>query len=74
MSRSEDDFLNDEFLKELEMGMERLDELEETGREEEVLSLLDNLDNILNGEKESEEIMMHDLAKEIFKNAFISVS
>ena len=64
MSRSEDDFLNDEFLKELEMGMERLDELEETGREEEVLSLLDNLDNILNGEKESEEIMMHDLAEE----------
>lgn len=64
MSRSEDDFLNDEFLKELEMGAERLDELEETGREEEVLSFLDDLDNILKGEKESEDIIMDDLAKE----------
>ena len=52
---SDDDFLDEDFLKEFEMEMEKLDkseELEETGNAEDVLSLFDGLDNILNGEKE----------------------
>jgi len=50
-----DDFLDEEFLKEFEMEMEKLEESDESGSEEDVLSLFDDLDNILNGAKEHKE-------------------
>ena len=48
---SEEDFLDEDFLKEFEM-----EGLEEAGSEEDVLSLFNDLDNILNGEKVHEAV------------------
>ena len=54
----EDDFLDEDFLREFEMEMTKLEESEsgeETGSEEDVLSLFDDLDSILSGAKEKME-------------------
>ena len=50
----EEDFLDEEFLKEFEMEMERMEASEGDGSDEEFESLFDDLDSILNGDKNQE--------------------
>ena len=50
----EEDFLDEDFLKEFEMEMEKMEESEGDGDEADFASLFDDLDSILNGDKNPE--------------------
>lgn len=53
----DEDFLDEEFLREFELEMEKLEDSEETGDEDDVLSLFDDLDSILKGGIEPEAVV-----------------
>lgn len=62
----EEDFLDEDFLKEFDLEAEKMGkESEETGEEEDILSLFDNVDSILNGAKEQMDTVDVPVSKEV---------
>lgn len=69
----DDDFIDEDFLEEFERELAKLDEdvTEETGSEEDVLSLFDDLDSIISGAKEKMEVEPEPEAEPVFETEML---